>query len=605
MTQRTAAACAIAITAAFAQTLPPVEQVWVKTPAGIAKAAQSVAPEVHSVRTDSDFVYITSAGLSLLSFGALQTGPTDESKPIRRFDFRIPRKPVPNPSGSPAPSTITGVFITGMPIWNPTSGPSYHDGGIWHVDPVAMPGHTSGTSPLLTTLLARNTEHSPIIGYALDGFPVYGPYGWNATRQAIPLRSGYQLRRHPGNARRTLPDSTALTPAQDGPAVSPEFPGGIFVEDYEYVPHSGDLDRHNGRFAITPEYPDGTYAYFLATNSTATPTYPYLIGPTLAGQLNTVPQHLTEIGRDTGLSFNASTTTPKVNDELTWLFNTGTSLEKVHEKPLHLLVISADLARLDHVHPEPRTATSLLLKYRFTKPGKYWIYADFTPAGAPQTIARFQLDVAGDPVEPAAPETSTVRATLVTSEPTLRTSRDITLKFNLTDEKTGAPVEDLQPYLGAWGHILLISQDANHFLHAHPKEDQQPGADPWKHSHAAAIGPSPSTIETTAGFRRPGMYRVWLQIQRAGKVETLPFVLNVEDAPPPASPTSAQPVPADAIRVEVSKTGYTPARLTIGKGKAATLAFTRKDAENCRGKIVFPTLNIQRDLPPGQTTLVH
>ncbi len=116
-----------------------------------------------------------------------------------------------------------------------------------------------------------NLYHSPIVGCAYDGNPIYGPYGYaNKEGGEIKLmKSGYSIRL--GTIR---------------PPIS-EFPSGIFVEDYVFV-GNGDLDIHNGRFCKTPEYPNGIYAYFCTFNSVQDssgpfngflrPVFPYVIG---------------------------------------------------------------------------------------------------------------------------------------------------------------------------------------------------------------------------------------------------------------------------------------------------------------------------------------
>jgi len=120
-----------------------------------------------------------------------------------------------------------------------------------------------------------NTKvHSPIIGFAYDGNPIYGPYGYeNITGGGVrKIDPGYEI-------------DLDLTPGIRPPA--PEFTAGFFIEDYKFT-GSGDLDESNGRFCKTPEYPDGIYAYFtsIVTDSTgrSTPTYPYFIGPYFYGQ---------------------------------------------------------------------------------------------------------------------------------------------------------------------------------------------------------------------------------------------------------------------------------------------------------------------------------
>jgi hypothetical protein len=110
-------------------------------------------------------------------------------------------------------------------------------------------------------------NHSPILGYAYDGNPIYGPYAYNTPTGGFIRRmnSSYIL-------------NVDFTPGKRPPV----FENGFFVNDYQYD-GSGDLDQHNGRFCITPEYPDGTYAYFysidVSSSNESIPKYPYIIGP--------------------------------------------------------------------------------------------------------------------------------------------------------------------------------------------------------------------------------------------------------------------------------------------------------------------------------------
>jgi len=107
--------------------------------------------------------------------------------------------------------------------------------------------------------------HSPIIGFAYDGNPIYGPYGYqnpgNSTSSVVRMTSSYKLKvSRPGG-----PSTTA-------------YSLGSFIEDYEYIHRSGSLDENNGRFCVTPDYPEGTYAYFITINTDNTPVYPYFLG---------------------------------------------------------------------------------------------------------------------------------------------------------------------------------------------------------------------------------------------------------------------------------------------------------------------------------------
>ena len=120
------------------------------------------------------------------------------------------------------------------------------------------------------------TDHSPIIGWAYDGNPIYGPYGYSNRDGGIVtlMKSSYRLN----------------TSRVDGPPIT-TFPLGFFVEDFTYYENNDDsyLDRNNGRFCITPEYPKGTYAYFATINPDSIessglfenykkPVFPYILG---------------------------------------------------------------------------------------------------------------------------------------------------------------------------------------------------------------------------------------------------------------------------------------------------------------------------------------
>ena len=131
-------------------------------------------------------------------------------------------------------------------------------------------------------------EHSPIVGFGFDGFPVYGPFGHaniDGTGGIRRIKSSYRLRSI--TQRTMLPNGTVLTSANYGPAVSATYPLGYYIEDYEYVAGLGDLNDSNARFCVTPEFPEGTWAYFVTTDDSGSPAYPYLLGPTYMGTLDT------------------------------------------------------------------------------------------------------------------------------------------------------------------------------------------------------------------------------------------------------------------------------------------------------------------------------
>lgn len=100
--------------------------------------------------------------------------------------------------------------------------------------------------------------------------------------------------------RTTLSNGTVLTSSYYGPTINSTYPLGSYIEDYEYTSGYGDLDAYNGRYGVTPEYPSGTYAYFIPVDSSLTPQYPYTIGPYYYGTVgststsNTVPTGATK-----------------------------------------------------------------------------------------------------------------------------------------------------------------------------------------------------------------------------------------------------------------------------------------------------------------------
>ncbi len=132
-------------------------------------------------------------------------------------------------------------------------------------------------------------KHSPILGWAFDGYPIYGPYGYsdplNPNSSIKRIKSSFQLRNI--TQRTTLPSwalahhtglSQTLTTAQYGPDISDTFPLGRYVEDFDVVTSAGDLDQYNGRFTVTPEFPTGTYAYYTTINDDGSPAFPYILG---------------------------------------------------------------------------------------------------------------------------------------------------------------------------------------------------------------------------------------------------------------------------------------------------------------------------------------
>ena len=643
----------------------PVSTAWIVNPsapsAGASASIARIKPEVHSVNVTEKYVEIRSAGLSLYGLGALQS-PNDHVERIRQLRFRIPRNPQPvtgpvTGQRISARADVWGVFANGVPLYNLFEGASYQGQNLWHFDPLATSddgtyianGHSRDTSHrldlgMLPKLMADGTRHSPILGYAFDGYPIYGAWGFitDAANGLRMRRSGYRLRRL--TRRDTLADGTKLTPSQSGPPVNAEFPLGTFVEDYEYDPCTGDLDEFNGRFAVTPEYPQGTYAYFLSTDTQGRLAFPYWLTGRYAGRVTAEELRaafldeaappaavesdgiLFQQDKDAALTVygpvSGKTLAAAQPLRLSFAVKAANGrfvrhLEFVHERPLHLLVVSEDLAEFAHIHPMLVAGDRYEVTHTFAHGGRYRLYADYTPPGSVQRITSFVLDLQGQRRQPdgtgsvsdlslgkasigSTSRTDKAQVALTSSQP-LRANTEIEFALTIRDPQTNQPVADLEPFLGAWAHFVIIDNKHTSFIHAHPLEAAQTTA---AHVHdAASLGPPPATIRTLTSFPRAGVYKLWAQFQRKGEVITQPFVLRVAAAEKTTAPVAA--IPSDAIKLNVSANGFAPAQLAVPQGKPFKLAITRDMQPNCANKILFPALGLSFALPLGQTTVIE
>lgn len=279
------------------------------------------------------------------------------------------------------------------------------------------------------------------------------------------------------------------------------------------------------------------------------------------------------------------------------------TVEIVHEKPMHLLIVSEDLAEFYHEHPEQQSDHTFKVSFTFKNGGKYKLYADFTPTGGKQTVKSFDVTVAGNErakVELKADEKfeKTVDDLSVSMKPndTLLTGKGLTLDFTVLDAATKKPITDLQKYLGELAHFVVISQDLQDFVHVHP---MSPDAN---HSHSET--PSNATVSAHITFPKAGLYKLFAQFQRNNKVITVPFVVDVKGDKNANEQGNLMDVPKDAYRVTVSKEGFTPNEIKITKNSYTKLAFVRLDNENCAEEVVFKSLNITKKLPLGEIVVV-
>jgi hypothetical protein len=349
---------------AFAQTNPAITE-WLINTTGITgrhyvsgnstPINDAVEANVQTVQYSANWVYVSTNGIP-----AYITGPFLDGNPSLASDqnaiFKFPLNPVQN-TGTLTATTMgnIGVFINGVALFDYRDGVSWKNStgamaggplggtgdGIWNRDAIvaersgfdcskghpAMGNYHHHQNPsafnldlnvvsTICNLYAADglytidsTQHSPLLGFAYDGFPIYGAYGYknsDGTGGIVRMKSGYQLRNI--TVRTHYADGTNVT---DGPAVSTTYPLGLFREDYEFVSHADEdyLDEHNGRFCITPEYPMGTYAYFLTVDENWNSAYPYAVGPYFYGtyqaaKVTNISESTTTYNPSTGFSEN-------------------------------------------------------------------------------------------------------------------------------------------------------------------------------------------------------------------------------------------------------------------------------------------------------------
>jgi hypothetical protein len=218
----------------------------------------------------------------------------------------------------------------------------------------------------------------------------------------------------------------------------------------------------------------------------------------------------------------------------------------VHERQYHLFLISQDMDYFQHIHPEEQPDGTWIIDVTLPKAGYYKVLSDFLPGGgASQFIARplVTAGYTGDLVADSAhlvPDTlltktvSDITATLTTDPPRFTVGQYGHLTYHLTDTPSGRPITDLQTYLGAFGHTLIMSEDMVEYVHSHPldilaKPDDDGGPPQFLIPPGADLeklrGGPDVTFEGL--WPKPGRYRAWTQFRRNNKVSTFAFTFDV------------------------------------------------------------------------------
>ena len=336
---------AVETSALFAQTNPAITS-WLINTNG-AKSRRYAAGSstlingtdsvnVQKVMYSNDFVYIKTKCLPAYPTGPFLDGNTSTATNQNAI-FKFPLNPVQN-TGTPSATTggNIGVFINGVALFD------YRDGVAWNSTTNSICGGPPPTAPCPGGPAATqnwnrdaipaerqgfdcakghpamgnyhhhqnpsafrfdinvisnvcdlyssdglytidSNQHSPLLGFAYDGFPIYGAYGFrnaDGSGGVARMKSAYHKRNI--TTRTTGPTGQSVSA---GPAVSSTYYLGYFKEDYEFIAGTTPdvLDVHNGRYAVTPEYPGGTYAYYCTVDESWNSVYPYAVGPTFYG----------------------------------------------------------------------------------------------------------------------------------------------------------------------------------------------------------------------------------------------------------------------------------------------------------------------------------
>jgi hypothetical protein len=302
---------------------------------------------VQEIYSSSNWVYIRSTGLGSFVMGpwylnAAHTQAFPNWPVNQKTLYRIPRNPTVPTTKTASGGGPIGYFVDGAAMFNSwdaytwstvSNTDAQNITGYWNRDAYVNEGatfdannahqaggqyHYHANPPALRYQLGDHvdfnsvskyytespntpTQHSPILAWTSDGYPVYGPYGYSVSNDASSgirrMISGYVLRNGqfgtdnlPVTGRKTIPQWAVrlfnVSSNQTGAPFTDIHTNGCYMEDNDFLGDHGyapgtntyDLDEYNGRWCVTPEFPNGTYAYFVSICSNGTPVFPYNIG---------------------------------------------------------------------------------------------------------------------------------------------------------------------------------------------------------------------------------------------------------------------------------------------------------------------------------------
>ncbi|MGJ1214382.1 MULTISPECIES: heavy metal-binding domain-containing protein [Bacteroidota] len=194
------------------------------------------------------------------------------------------------------------------------------------------------------------------------------------------------------------------------------------------------------------------------------------------------------------------------------------SLEEVHEMKMHLLVVNEELTWFDHIHPIEQEDGSYLIDEIFPTAGDYLFFVDYKPENEEGNVYKHSLNVVGNTTEIAQLDTnakfeseSDGYTARILNGADLKTNTSQPLQFEILKDGNKINDDELQNYLGAKAHIVMISQAEKEFLHIHPMSNES------------------YQIYAETLIKKPGLYRMWMQFKISNKVHTVDFTVHVAE----------------------------------------------------------------------------
>ncbi len=197
------------------------------------------------------------------------------------------------------------------------------------------------------------------------------------------------------------------------------------------------------------------------------------------------------------------------------------NFDSFQDKQMHLIVVSDDLRFFQHVHPIFKGNGRFEVNPDFPAPGSYTLFSDYKPAGEKEQVSVEKLTIPGNVPLPTELEKfnnikilAGTKVNLKLAQANIKAGKEVKLSFDLQEAVKNQPVKDLQPYLGEKGHLVIVRSSSpltvSDYIHAHALKDSSVGQ-----------------VNFMSSFPQKGTYKLWLQFNRNGKVNTADFWVNV------------------------------------------------------------------------------